>query len=282
MKTFTNKDIVDYYDQTETHYNLFWKLEESMGIHYGVWADETKSIAEAVVNGNRSLAQFGNIKSSDLILDAGCGIGGSAIFLAKNIGCQVKGITLSEKQVETAKRLAKNNNVDHLVEFKVMDYTKTNFSDSTFDVIWAVESFGSAHEKASFLQEMKRILKPGGKILFTDTFKPTTYSIQDNKDMQTMLNGWAISDILSIEELQNLGEENGFTTLQVKDISKKIVKSVQRYYYAAYFGMIGTKLYNIFKNASPFSKIHYKTGFAQKRSFDKKDWQYYHIELQKK
>src|SRR3954464_9192378 len=111
MKKFTNNDIENYYDQTEIHYRMHWKLNEGMGLHYGIWDEKAKNLTDAILNTNHRLLTLGEIKPSDLVLDAGCGIGGSSIYLAKNIGCNVKGITLSKKQVNTATQLAKANGV---------------------------------------------------------------------------------------------------------------------------------------------------------------------------
>ena len=282
MNNFTSTDIENYYDQTEVHYKMFWKLEEAAGLHYGIWDASTHSIGDAILNTNRYLVNIGKINKGHNVLDAGCGIGGSSIFLAKNIGCKVHGITLSKKQSETAKSLAEKNNVSNLAEFSQANYLETGFNDNSFDIVWAIESFGSASDKSLFFKEMKRILKPGGRILFADMFKPMTYDISRNKTMQIMLNGWAISDILSIEELNSLSDKFDFEVTQIKDATKLIKKSVNVIYYASILGLFGTKIYNFFKEASYFSRIHYTTGFAQKRAYKKGDWKYYLVVCEKK
>ncbi len=282
MNNFTITDIENYYDQTEVHYKMFWKLEEAAGLHYGIWDASTHSIGDAILNTNRYLVNIGKINKGHNVLDAGCGIGGSSIFLAKNIGCKVHGITLSKKQSETAKSLAEKNNVSNLAEFSQANYLETGFNDNSFDIVWAIESFGSASDKSLFFKEMKRILKPGGRILFADMFKPMTYDISLNKTMQIMLNGWAISDILSIEELNSLSDKFDFEVTQIKDATKLIKKSVNVIYYASILGLFGTKIYNFFKEASYFSRIHYTTGFAQKRAYKKGDWGYYLVVCEKK
>ena len=282
MNNFTSTDIENYYDQTEVHYKMFWKLEEAAGLHYGIWDASTHSIGDAILNTNKYLVNMGKINKGHNVLDAGCGIGGSSIFLAKNIGCNVHGITLSKKQSETAKSLAEKNNVSNLAEFSQANYLETGFNDNSFDIVWAIESFGSASDKSLFFKEMKRILKPGGRILFADMFKPMTYDISLNKTMQIMLNGWAISDILSIEELNSLSDKFDFEVTQIKDATKLIKKSVNLIYYASILGLLGTKIYNFFKEASYFSRIHYTTGFAQKRAYKKGDWKYYLVVCEKK
>lgn len=282
MKTYSNQDIENYYDQTEVHYRMFWKLKKSNGLHYGVWDKSTKTLQDSIINTNFLLMKLGEIKSSDSVLDCGCGIGGSAIYLSQKLGCKVTGVTLSAKQVATAKKLAIENSVEHLVSFHQLNYLETGFANNSFDKIWAIESFGSSQDKKLFFQEMERILKPGGKILFADTFKPYTYDIMNEPDMQVMLNGWAISDILSIEELSSLAKEHNFDIPVIKDVTKDIKKSVERIYWASLLGKIGTKLYNMFKKASYFSRIHYTTGIAQKKAYTNGKWGYYLISIKKR
>ncbi len=281
MKQFTPADIENYYDHTEVHYRMWWNLEDAAGLHYGIWEADTRNNTEAILNTNERLMRLGQIEGTDHVLDAGCGIGGSSIFLAERLGCSVKGITLSARQVATASRLATEKQLDHLLNFSRQNYLHTNFPDETFDVIWAIESFGSAPEKAAFFREMHRILKPGGRILFADTFKPFSYDITSDQDMQIMLNGWAISDILSLEELERMSQAEGFTHFTVEDVSKDIEPSVKRIYWAALFGMIGTKAYNLFKKATYFSRIHYKTGLAQKKTYRNGKWGYYLVSCEK-
>jgi cyclopropane fatty-acyl-phospholipid synthase-like methyltransferase len=275
MKQFTSKEVEQYYDQTEVHYRMFWNLESAAGLHYGIWEKGTSNTTEAILNTNLRLMQLGKITAADRVLDAGCGIGGSGIFLARQLGCRVEGITLSEKQVRTARKLAAEKELDHLLTFSRQNYLATDFDDVSFDFVWAIESFGSAPEKAGFFREMHRILKPGGKILFADTFKPYSYDLAEDADMQTMLNGWAISDILSLEELQATGRENGFGEFVMEDVTAQIKPSVTRIYWAALAGMIGTKAYNLFKKATYFSRIHYKTGLAQRKTYERGRWGYY-------
>lgn len=248
-----------------------------MGLHYGIWDSTTKSLSEAIVNTNAQLAMLGQISKQDNILDAGCGVGGSAIFLAEKYGCQVKGITLSDRQVKTATGFSKKREVDHLATFELMDYTHTHFPDNHFDTVWAIESMQTASNKTLFFKEIQRVLKPGGRLLFADVFKKGNWLIENTPVMQTMLNGWAMSDILSIAELEILGKKHNFALAQNRCITKEITPSIQRYYRFAWLGMVGTKWYNLFHNATHFSKIHYKTGFAQYKGWKKGLWDYHLI-----
>ena len=275
MKTFTPQDVANYYDQTENHYRRWWKLEKSLGLHYGIWSEEIKNLHQAVLNTNVLLAKLGGITSTDIVLDAGCGVGGSSIFLAKNIGCKVIGITLSEKQAATATTFAKQRGVSHLVSFHAMNYTTTSFDDNSFDVVWAIESMQTATDKSDFLKEAKRVLKPDGKIVIADCFKSYDYPFEKNRLMNLMFNGWAVSDVLSSEEFVNRAKQFGFLLEKEHDVTKEVYPSVVRFFFAAFWGMFGTFLYNVFvKKASYFSRVHYKTGLSQFAAYRKKLWTY--------
>lgn len=281
MKQFSNKDIENYYDQTEVHYRMHWKLDEGMGLHYGIWENDTKDLADAVLNTNRRLIAMGNILPTHYVLDAGCGIGGSSVYLAKHVGCRVEGITLSKKQTVTATDLGKRVGVSDKLRFTQQDYTATDFPAQTFDFAWCIESMETARDKALYFNEMHRILKTGGKILIADIFKPEPYDMSKEQDMQVMLNGWAMTDILALSELHEIANIHGFKVTKIDDVTTHVLKSVNIMYNKSIAGAVGTKVYNFFRKASYFSRIHYKTGFAQKKAYHQKKWGYYLIMIEK-
>lgn len=281
MKTFTNQDVENYYDHTEPHYRMWWKLDASMGLHYGVWDKEIRNLKDAVINTNRELMLLGEIPRSATVLDAGCGVGGSSIFLAKERNCRAKGITLSARQVATANQYAQRHEVQHLVQFEQKDYTDTGYAPASFDYAWAIESMQTAPDKSLFFKEIARVLKPGGRLLIADCFKSHAYDINQEPDMQTMLNGWAISDILTLNELEETAGAFGLRLSGRRNVSKEVKPSVNRIYWAALAGMIGTKAYNLVYNATYFSKIHYKTGLAQYKTYRRELWDYELLAFQK-
>lgn len=283
MRTFSNKEVENYYDQTEVHYRQFWKLEKTMGLHYGVWDETTKTLPEAILNTNKQLMLLGHIQKGERVLDAGCGVGGSSIYLAKNLGCRCTGITLSKKQTITAANFAKREGVSELVDFQQQDYTNTNFPDNTFDVAWAMESMTTATSKPAFFKEMFRVLKPGGRLVVADFFKTHEFDIESDPDMLMMFNGWAISDIQTVEQFQNDGKAAGFDVMEARDNTEAVRKSVNSLYKAYIWGSWASRIYNLLnKNTSYFAKDHYKTALAQYKSYNKGLWCYYHVAFIKK
>ena len=119
---------------------------------------------------NRILANAGRVSRGTRVLDSGCGIGGSAIWLARNIGAEVTGINLHRQQLAQAEELVRRGQVDSLVSFQREDFSNTRLPAESFDVVWALESMCYAEDKRSFLAESWRVLRPGGRLVVADGF----------------------------------------------------------------------------------------------------------------
>ena len=165
-----HKNIVDYYAASENAYKDSWDLNNSLAIHYGYWDEKVKNFSESLLRMNEVMMEVGQIKPTDKVLDAGCGIGGSSIFLAERIGCNVTGISLSEKQVSKAKELVVGRKIENKVEFEVMNYCATSFPDESFDSVFCSEVFEHVFNLDEIITEIRRVMKPGGKILITVPF----------------------------------------------------------------------------------------------------------------
>ena len=100
MTQSKTNEIIQYYNTCESDYRMFWDLDRSMAMHAGFWDETTRTLTDALKRENEILAEYAQIKSHEKVLDAGCGVGGSSIFLAQHYGCKVTGITLSAHQVE--------------------------------------------------------------------------------------------------------------------------------------------------------------------------------------
>jgi ubiquinone/menaquinone biosynthesis C-methylase UbiE len=167
------------------------------------------------------------------------------------------------------------------VNFRVEDFTETSFENESFDAVIAIESMSSAPDKKLFLNEMRRILKPKGNILIADLFKSYAFAIDEFPVMNTMLNGWAIADLLTMNESQQIFADSGFHIVLDRDVTREIEPTVRKTYYACMLGALPTWLYQLTHNASYYSKNHYKTGIAQYKAYKKSLWNYHLLCLEK-
>jgi cyclopropane fatty-acyl-phospholipid synthase-like methyltransferase len=242
------QDIVDYYDQCEVDYKNNWHLDDCLALHIGYWDETTISLPQALLRQNEIMMKKGKITSCDRVLDAGCGIGGSSIYLSKNCGCRVMGITLSKQQAVSAAALSKIHKVDHMTRFQVMDFSETAFACETFDVIWALESSCYAESKQAFLEEAFRLLKPKGRLVLTDGFESKeSYSLLKRKLIDNWIKRWAVDSLESVGRFESYLREAGFINIEFEDISKNVTPSSKKLFYRSLIAM-------------PFAKVSEFTG----------------------
>ena len=153
------------------------------------------------------------------VLDVGCGIGGTSRHLAKTFGSgtQVTGITLSPKQVERATELAKEQNLPN-ASFRVMNALEMEFPADTFDMVWACESGEHMPDKKKYVEEMVRVLKPGGRLVIATWCQrstPPAFTEEDLVNLDYLYKEWAHPYFISIEEYASLVE--GTTTMRDVD-----------------------------------------------------------------
>ena len=230
-----HKSIVDYYKDTENAYKDSWDLNNSLSIHYGYWDKKVKSFPQSLLRMNEVMMEAAAIKSTDLVLDAGCGVGGGSIFLAASLGCKVTGITLSERQMEQASANAQQKDLEKLVDFKVMDFCATDFPDASFDVVWGCESICYAEDKQKFISEAWRLLKPGGRLVVADGFV-TMSEFNERLVIRKWLDGWQVKNLASPKRFENLLSLDGFVHVEYRNISKYVAHSSRRllkYYFLA-------------------------------------------------
>jgi cyclopropane fatty-acyl-phospholipid synthase-like methyltransferase len=268
---FTKKEIATYYNHTLMHYKVSWQLNKSKGLHYGLWYSDTKNLHEAIQNTNKKIGSFIDDKDDIHVLDAGCGVGGTAIYLANTHSCHVKGITLSSAQYRQGLKYVKEANLEHLIDLSVQDYNLTNFANESFDLVFGVESFCHAHEKADVYKEAYRLLKPGGQLVIIDSIKTEKGTKPENrKTIEWLLHRWAISDIDDGDETTQKLSDAGFTQVIVENLTQHARKSINRIYRRSFWGLITIPLYTIiFPTKYHFSRRHPESGWALHKCFRK-------------
>ena len=149
-----------------THYDLstlFYRLMWGNHIHHGLWsADE--SPREAQVQLTERMAELAGITGGQRVIDVGCGMGGSSIWLAKNRGCNVTGVTISSVQRTWAKTSAAWSRAKPRPIFLRADAEEVQFDPGSVDAVWSIECTEHLFDKPAFFKKAATWLKPGGRV----------------------------------------------------------------------------------------------------------------------
>ncbi len=126
----------------------------------------------------KELSSLIEIKSNYNILDLGCGLGGSSRYLASTFNCNVQGVDLSEDYCKIATFLSKQLNLEGKTSFLSANALQLPFTNNYFDIVWTEHVQMNIKNKNIFYNEINRVLKPGGLLLFHDVFKGENSNVE--------------------------------------------------------------------------------------------------------
>jgi SAM-dependent methyltransferase len=169
--------------------------------------------------------QLGVRVGSD-VLEVGSGSGGPGVYLAEQRGCRLTGVDLNEHGVHNANALAESRGVADRVRFQVVDASKPlPFADDRFDAVISNDAMCHIRERALVLRDWVRVLRPGGRALFTDALVITGIVSHEEIATRSSIGFYLFAPPGENERLLTAA---GFTLLGVEDVTQNAADLARR------------------------------------------------------
>lgn len=220
------KTAQDYYnsDDADNFYFHVWGGED---IHIGLYKDDQESIADASERTDATMAS--RYKSSPdantKIIDLGAAYGGAARWLAKQFGCHVTCLNLSEAQNARNRTITAEQNLADKITVLDGSFEEIPIEDNSFDFAWCQDSLLHSSRREVVLQEVDRVLKPGGEFIFTD---PMQSDDCPEGVLQPVLDRIHLDSLGSFKFYRNTARQLGWEELEMTDLTPQLITHYTR------------------------------------------------------
>jgi len=204
---------VDLFDSTYSHFSdsvLDAIRKETFGTDIG-------QNSWLTVDEYERLLPLLNLGAGSHVLEVASGSGGPARYVARTFGCRVTGIDANESGVATATQLAAKSGEGARVQFRVADATaELPFDDQTFDALICIDSMNHFPNRLAVLMEWQRVLRIGGRALFTD---PVVISGPVTNDELALRSSIGLFLFVPAGVNERLIEQAGFKLIRQEDVT---------------------------------------------------------------
>ncbi|GAB4561802.1 MAG: 27-O-demethylrifamycin SV methyltransferase [Haliangiales bacterium] len=218
----TPEQVGAFYDFITPYFKSVW----GENIHYGCWESPDDTNEQAHQRLSDHVIDRVDLKAGERLLDVGCGVGRPAMDCVKRTGGSVLGISISASQVLQAKQAAASAGLQERARFQRVNALDMPFDDSSFDAAMAIESF-IYMPRDQVLKEIARVLRPGGRVVFTDIIE---VGALDEQQLSTFLQAFALYSVVTLDDYRRDLAAVGLEIDEVFDISAKVTPFFKRFY----------------------------------------------------
>lgn len=217
----SSESVGGFYDQMDA----FFASVFGENIHLGIWdGNDGSSLSDAQTRLTDRLIDLLNLTGEEYLLDVGCGTGHPATRLVERTGARVLGVTISRSQLDLATAKAQAAGLESSLEFILADAMDLPCESEMFDAAWAIEMLFQVPDRLQVLREIRRTLKPGGKVVLADFVE---HKQLDDQEWQYLTEGFAFSSLIRAESYGDVVAEAGLEPVRVHDVTEQIKQNLQ-------------------------------------------------------
>ena len=140
-------------------------------------------------------------------------------------------MTLSRRQVETARRRNRREGVDRLITVEEANFTQLPYADGTFDGVFSVEATCHAEHKIDALREYARVLRPGGRLVIVDGFEvDRVLHDHERRDLDAFLLGWEVHSLATPNSFAQDARAVGLEPKPFEDLTEHVQQTAKHMY----------------------------------------------------
>jgi cyclopropane fatty-acyl-phospholipid synthase-like methyltransferase len=179
--------VAAYFDLITDEGRLFY----GDSFHFGYFRTGSETLAQALDAHTDLVAEMARPRGEQHILDVGCGLGAPAVRIAERYGCDITAVNISREQIRQGRQLIEQRRMSHRVRIVRGDARALDFPDGSFDAILCLEAAGdicvSEEDKERFVRELHRVLRPDGRVGFSDLALHTSPPRTDSHTLRAVL-----------------------------------------------------------------------------------------------
>jgi ubiquinone/menaquinone biosynthesis C-methylase UbiE len=217
---------VDLYDSAYANYGseVYRQVREET---YGQDLGQTSWVT---TEESGEIPQMLHLGASSSVLEVGCGSGGYALHLAENVGCSILGLDVNATGVHNANELAKTLGLAARAHFEHSDASRNLlFSDKTIDAVFSNDVLCHIPRRLNVLCEMFRVLKSGGRMLFSDALVVGGMISHQEIATRSSIGYYVYSPP---GENERLTEQAGFRMMRVTDTTERAARIAKQWHQA--------------------------------------------------
>jgi sarcosine/dimethylglycine N-methyltransferase len=180
-------------------------------LHMGWFTNLDESLEQAQKRTKERIALSAGLRGGQQVIEAACGVGTTALYLAQRLGVRVHATNIAEAQLAEAASRAEAAGLSKLVNFAFADYHDLGGPSAAYDCWLCQEALLYATDKHRVFSEARRVVKPGGRIVFTDL---TLSAALPEKERQKFMSDIRAPHLWAIGEYDQLITDMNFNLIE--------------------------------------------------------------------